>query len=123
LSIQPSGKLDNYLLENKTNSDVIVFTYNTTGGYGKIKCIILDKNAPSALQVVKYLYNENICSLFIEGGAEILNHFIENGLWDETRVFTGNVNFGDGVKAPFFTGKAESIVRFEKSSLKVFLNM
>ena len=47
----------------------------------------------TSLQIADYLYHEGIQSLFIEGGAEVLNHFITTGLWDEARIFTGDVLF------------------------------
>ena len=42
-------------------------------------------------------------SLIVEGGTRLLNSFIQNGLWDEARVFINpSKNFGEGVKAPSF---------------------
>jgi len=117
-----SGDLNNYLTKNKTNSTTILFSYNSDRSNGKIKNVNLKKNIPSCLQVVNYLHNQEIQSLFIEGGAEIFTHFIETGLWDEARIFTGMVNFNNGVKAPHIEGKIESVTGFENSSLKVILN-
>jgi len=120
--ITRSGDLNNYLSENKTNSTTILFSYSSARSNGKIKNVNLKKEIPSSLQVVDYLHEQEVQSLFIEGGAEILNHFIGNGLWDEARVFTGMVNFKDGVKAPYIAGKIESVTGFENSSLKVIMN-
>jgi diaminohydroxyphosphoribosylaminopyrimidine deaminase/5-amino-6-(5-phosphoribosylamino)uracil reductase len=39
-------------------------------------------------------------SLFVEGGAALLNSFIEAGLWDEARVFTTVPVLGNGIAAP-----------------------
>ncbi len=62
----------------------------------------IDVSAPGSLvaQVIKHLYHKEIQSVIVEGGAFTLNQFIESGLWDEARVFTGNKEFKDGVKAP-----------------------
>ena len=35
----------------------------------------------------------NIQSLLVEGGARLLQSFIDEGLWDETRVITGSANY------------------------------
>mgnify|MGYP001579937035 FL=1 len=51
-------------------------------------------------QILKELYKRNIQSLLVEGGAELLNSFIKNNLYDETRVFTSKKKIKDGVKAP-----------------------
>ncbi len=41
-----------------------------------------------------------IQSLIIEGGSQLLNSFINAGLWDEARVFVAPGTFGSGVAAP-----------------------
>ncbi|TYB77385.1 bifunctional diaminohydroxyphosphoribosylaminopyrimidine deaminase/5-amino-6-(5-phosphoribosylamino)uracil reductase RibD [Bizionia saleffrena] len=55
------------------------------------------------------LYKHNITSVIIEGGAKTLQLFINENIWDEARVFTGNITFNYGVKAPQFQGKTASI--------------
>jgi diaminohydroxyphosphoribosylaminopyrimidine deaminase/5-amino-6-(5-phosphoribosylamino)uracil reductase len=49
------------------------------------------------------LYGENKLSLIVEGGAVLLNSFIEKGLWDEARIFTGKASLAEGIKAPVLT--------------------
>ena len=53
-----------------------------------------------AQQICDVLYNRNINSIIIEGGAKTLQTFIDENLWDEARVFIGNVEFNEGIKAP-----------------------
>lgn len=53
------------------------------------------------------LYDRNIQSLFIEGGAKLLQSFIDQGLWDEARVFTAEVEFEKGVVAPVISSTTE----------------
>ena len=36
----------------------------------------------------------------VEGGATLLGHFLEDGLWDQMLVETAPVNLESGVKAP-----------------------
>jgi len=50
--------------------------------------------------VLDDLYSRNIQALIAEGGAATLQSFIDEGLWDEARVFQASVCFGDGIKAP-----------------------
>ena len=120
--LSKSGDLKNYFAENETNGIVFAFTGYSEAFQGGAKRITLIENIPSSFQVIKYLYDADIQSLFIEGGAEVLTHFIENGLWDEARIFTGMVNFNDGVKAPAISGRIRSEESFEKSRLKVLMN-
>lgn len=52
--------------------------------------------------VLDDLRSQNIGILFVEGGAQLLQTFIEKGLWDEARVFkssSSNIREG-GVSAP-----------------------
>ena len=54
-------------------------------------------------QILEILYQNDIQSVIIEGGAQTLNSFISAGLWDEARVFTNNrLTIGNGIKAPDF---------------------
>jgi diaminohydroxyphosphoribosylaminopyrimidine deaminase/5-amino-6-(5-phosphoribosylamino)uracil reductase len=50
--------------------------------------------------ILKDLFERKIQSLIVEGGAQLLNKFIQENLWDEARVFTGQVQFGKGIPAP-----------------------
>ena len=51
-------------------------------------------------EILKDLFERKIQSLIVEGGAQLLNKFIQENLWDEARVFTGQVQFGKGIPAP-----------------------
>ncbi len=46
------------------------------------------------------LYQRKIQSVIVEGGAYLLQKFLQSGLWDEARVFTGHSTFKTGIPAP-----------------------
>lgn len=47
------------------------------------------------------LYRQNIQSVLVEGGAKLLQSFINAGLWDEARIITNqDLVIGEGVDAP-----------------------
>ncbi len=50
--------------------------------------------------VFQNLYNRKIQSLFVEGGTQLLQLLINNGWWDEARIFRSNIQFMKGIKAP-----------------------
>jgi len=50
--------------------------------------------------VLHELHSRKIQSLIVEGGSQVLHHFIETGLWDEARVFTAPIVFERGISAP-----------------------
>lgn len=55
-------------------------------------------------QLLNDLWENNIQSMIVEGGRQVLGSFINAGLWDEARIFTGTVKFGTGVPAPAIEG-------------------
>jgi diaminohydroxyphosphoribosylaminopyrimidine deaminase/5-amino-6-(5-phosphoribosylamino)uracil reductase len=61
---------------------------------------VIDFQQNIAPQIVERLYEHQIQSIIIEGGAQTLQTFINANLWDEARVFVGNVRFDNGIQAP-----------------------
>jgi diaminohydroxyphosphoribosylaminopyrimidine deaminase/5-amino-6-(5-phosphoribosylamino)uracil reductase len=54
-------------------------------------------------QITAALYDLNLLSVIIEGGAKLLQSFIDAGLWDEARVITNNHMTAEGTRAPVLT--------------------
>jgi diaminohydroxyphosphoribosylaminopyrimidine deaminase/5-amino-6-(5-phosphoribosylamino)uracil reductase len=54
--------------------------------------------------VLEDLYKRKIQSVIVEGGATILQVFIDAGLWDEAKVFVSDKGFGKGIQAPKLHG-------------------
>lgn len=50
-----------------------------------------------------YCIENNITSILVEGGSQLLNTFINREQWDEARVIVGNKVFGQGVRAPIIS--------------------
>ena len=61
---------------------------------------VIDFQQNIVQQIVDKLFQHQIQSVIIEGGAQTLQTFIDANLWDEARVFIGNCTFEKGVKAP-----------------------
>ena len=100
-----SGSLPPELAMSKQIGSQVIFSFfpekiNMPGSV----VVKLNNHEPSAVQIVDYLFRWGIQSLFIEGGAKVLTHFISLGLWDEARIFTGHQIFRDGIKAPVIEG-------------------
>jgi diaminohydroxyphosphoribosylaminopyrimidine deaminase/5-amino-6-(5-phosphoribosylamino)uracil reductase len=51
-------------------------------------------------QVFKHLYDRQILSVIIEGGAQLINGLLKINLWDEARIFVGDKVFFEGIEAP-----------------------
>lgn len=50
------------------------------------------------------MYRRKVQSVIIEGGAQVLQAFIDAGLWDEARIVTAPKTFGRGIAAPVLYG-------------------
>ena len=61
---------------------------------------VIDFQQNIAQQIADKLFQHQIQTVIIEGGAQTLQTFIDANLWDEARVFIGNCTFEKGVKAP-----------------------
>ncbi|MGQ1945859.1 bifunctional diaminohydroxyphosphoribosylaminopyrimidine deaminase/5-amino-6-(5-phosphoribosylamino)uracil reductase RibD [Geofilum sp. OHC36d9] len=82
----------------------LLFTGHKDESLQKVEQIVVPSNTMPVHFILNTLFKRGIQSLIVEGGAKLLNAFIESGLWDEARVFTGNKWFENGIKAPS-TGK------------------
>jgi diaminohydroxyphosphoribosylaminopyrimidine deaminase/5-amino-6-(5-phosphoribosylamino)uracil reductase len=87
------------------STDTFVFNEVKFDADGRNKYIALEDFDRYVPQYILYqLYLQDIQSVIIEGGAHTLQTFIEAGLWDEARIFTGKIVLKNGIKAPQITG-------------------
>ena len=77
------------------------------------------KNENSLESMVRDLHGRGIQSLIVEGGAKILNSFIEANLWDEARIFISPQEFKTGVPAPRPEGVIQDMRKLDHDWLKI----
>jgi diaminohydroxyphosphoribosylaminopyrimidine deaminase/5-amino-6-(5-phosphoribosylamino)uracil reductase len=101
------GSQPSLIFTEKQQPDAANINYST---------IPFDEQLPQ--RILDELFRRKIISVLIEGGARLLQSFIDAGLWDEARIFTGKTMFGDGVKAPVTPQKisSEKHLNFEHST-------
>lgn len=101
-----------------------VFTEKITGMNERKKDIRMLKadftNLPFA--ILSELYAQGIQSLIIEGGTKTIQSFVKANLWDEARIFTGDVRFGGGVQAPVVAGEKKEDFFLGSSRLEIIYN-
>jgi diaminohydroxyphosphoribosylaminopyrimidine deaminase/5-amino-6-(5-phosphoribosylamino)uracil reductase len=73
--------------------------------------------------LLEALYRKNVQSLIVEGGATLLNSFIEAGLWDEANVETCFFTLVSGVKAPVISGQLTQLKSFKNSLVTMYNNI
>jgi diaminohydroxyphosphoribosylaminopyrimidine deaminase/5-amino-6-(5-phosphoribosylamino)uracil reductase len=64
------------------------------------ECVALPPEEDALPALLAELHRRKMRSLIVEGGAELLGHFLDRGLWDEARVITGTAVFAQGTPAP-----------------------
>ncbi len=82
------------------SSDTIIYNESKDEIIGQLSFVKLDFSKDIIAQIMQDLYEKEIQSLIVEGGAYTLNSFIGSGCWDEARVFRGSQYFEKGLKAP-----------------------
>jgi diaminohydroxyphosphoribosylaminopyrimidine deaminase/5-amino-6-(5-phosphoribosylamino)uracil reductase len=89
------------------------------------ECLIFERidfseNLPE--KICEVLHRHQIQSMIVEGGTQTLQSFIDSGLWNEARVFMGEVCFEKGVKAPVFEQKEFITQQLGSDILKFYKN-
>ncbi len=70
--------------------------------------------------LINVLYIEKIQSIIIEGGKKTIESFIEQDLWDEVRVLTGNTFFEQGISAPKLNKPPSHSYHLNKDRIDIF---
>jgi diaminohydroxyphosphoribosylaminopyrimidine deaminase/5-amino-6-(5-phosphoribosylamino)uracil reductase len=114
--------LDFHVLDGSV--ETIVFTSSTSLSSDKknnltIEYIDYSGNVPQ--QICDVLYRKNIQSMIIEGGAQTIRGFVNSDLWDEARIFIGDVQYKEGVKAPQVNGVIEKTLNINTDILKIVI--
>jgi len=70
-------------------------------------------------QICDKLVEYKIQSVIVEGGAQILQSFIYDNLWDEARIFIGTITYGEGLRSPKIKGIIDDYKSLNGDILKI----
>jgi diaminohydroxyphosphoribosylaminopyrimidine deaminase/5-amino-6-(5-phosphoribosylamino)uracil reductase len=74
-------------------------------------------------EIMEALYEMNILSIMVEGGAKLLQSLIEANLWDQVRLICNDqLNIGNGVNAPAFNGILQKQERYFNDVINYYNN-
>jgi diaminohydroxyphosphoribosylaminopyrimidine deaminase / 5-amino-6-(5-phosphoribosylamino)uracil reductase len=107
------------------SSPTLIFNALLSKELNNLKYIQLDFAQGFLPGLLKSLYDLKIQSVIVEGGRITLQSFIDQGFWDEARIFISPKKFIKGISAPILPGKPSSIMpvgadllmRYKNSSL------
>jgi len=86
-------------LDDSTPTVIINTLKDLQTGQTTFVCIDSKKNLLQQLNTI--LFERGITSLLVEGGAQLLQTFINENVWDEMRILTNpNLNIEKGIAAP-----------------------
>lgn len=85
----------------------------------------LQPEKPLLLSVLGALHELNVLSVLVEGGATLLQSFVDLGIWDEIRIITNEeLEIAEGIKSPAFRDalfiKSEN---FGSDTIRYFKNL
>ena len=69
---------------------------SSSGNFRRLKCRASDDPA----RLLEAMWQEGVHSVLVEGGAFLLQLFLEQNLWDRALVFEGNAILNSGIPAP-----------------------
>jgi diaminohydroxyphosphoribosylaminopyrimidine deaminase/5-amino-6-(5-phosphoribosylamino)uracil reductase len=120
--------IDNHLrLPNHLNLfdgtvKTIIFNSLKSENVGNTEFVKIDFGKKMISQILKTLYQQNIQSLIVEGGKQLLESFIDTNHWDEAHRFVGNKLFFNGIKAPEISGTIVNSEKFDSDQLFIYRN-
>jgi diaminohydroxyphosphoribosylaminopyrimidine deaminase/5-amino-6-(5-phosphoribosylamino)uracil reductase len=110
------------IYDNSTRTIILTQVEDETKFHEGLQYEIIDFEKNLAEETCRILFQKNIASVLIEGGALTLATFINAGLWDEARIITGDVIFGAGTKAPYIEGKQIDTEIMGNNTIKTLLH-
>lgn len=121
ITIDPHLKLKKDYTVFKDKHPLVVLNEKINDSKGKIKYVKFDKyNMITTLN--GFLYQNNIQSILIEGGAKTIDSFIKEGNWDEANVLIGNKKFNEGKLAPKINTSPFSTIKHGEDKIINFRN-
>lgn len=113
---------DSHLFDDSIKTVIITENKSPERTSGNVIFEIIDFNKDLPTQICEVLWRHEVQSVIIEGGRQTLQTFIDSEKWDEARLFIGQVQFGEGTRAPVFSGKLVSEEKIASDILKIYKN-
>ena len=109
-------------LEKYEQLPTIIFTEQPSDDKPNLRFVKMDFSENVLEQLISIIYDEKIHSVLVEGGAQLLNSFIEKGCWDEAYVEVAPVRIAEGVPVPVLSMQPASRKTVENHECLFFQN-
>jgi diaminohydroxyphosphoribosylaminopyrimidine deaminase/5-amino-6-(5-phosphoribosylamino)uracil reductase len=102
-------RLPDNLMMFRDGNPVIIFNEQKHDQQGELRFVKINTDQSFIDQLFVYCYQNGIQSILVEGGAKLLQSFIDADQWDEARIITNTtLQVGSGLAAPMI--KSTSMV-------------
>lgn len=99
----------------------VIFTQDAAVSSENLEYVQIDFRKNIVPQILSWLYGQNLQSVVVEGGRQLLQAFIDQELWDEAHVYIGHTWFGSGVTAPRLNALPTKSELLHDTQLQVFI--
>ncbi len=113
---------DYHIYDRSAKTLILTEEGSLPGDMDGIEYSAVDFSKDLAGEVCGRLYEHEVQSVIVEGGAETLNSFINSGLWDEARIFKGPAALKWGLEAPQVGGIEVSRTQIGGDLLRILRN-
>jgi len=87
-----------------------------------VEQVILPYPSDPIADLLRELHARSIRSVLVEGGAELHQHFLRSGLWDEVRIIQGRVRLAHGTAAPILHQRPTTGITSDVDDIEFYLN-
>ena len=122
LVIDTALKLPSTLELFNQQQKTIVFNYLQHQEHENLFYYQLNRDEDLIQQIVKACFKLNIQSILVEGGATLLQSFINQNLWDEARIITNkSLQINEGLSAPNLVGNLLQEENYFTDNIQYFI--
>ena len=101
---------------------MVQFTQNPEKKSSSIHQIAIEDSSKTLNLLFNHCIEQQIQTLLIEGGSQVINEFLKCHLWDEAIIFKSNANLLEGVKAPIIDQKPLEIMNSASDKVIIHRN-
>jgi diaminohydroxyphosphoribosylaminopyrimidine deaminase/5-amino-6-(5-phosphoribosylamino)uracil reductase len=113
LVLDKQMRLPNDLKVFNGQQKTIVFHSQTSAISEKVEYVFIEPKEDLLTQILNSCYQHQLNSILVEGGRQLLQSFIDKGLWDEAHVITNeSLTVAEGLAAPVLISQQK--IRSEK---------
>lgn len=108
---------------SRDQKTVVICEKSMNNNSEKIVYEVVDFSANLLIEIIKILNKHKIQSIIIEGGRKTLQQFIDHDLWDEARVFKGEIEFKEGLQKPYLNSEVKEEKTKSNDILRIYRNI